>query len=314
MVGNDLQFISSGPTVPDFTTPQQCIDLLSSMNLIAQTPASVLKVLEDKAKLPEFKKEIVGRGENIDLEQIIQKNQPSFHCENVQNLIIGSNVVALKSALQFAQSMGYGAFILSHSIVGDSTERGQMFALLANYVCRSMHCKRAPDRHLVEAELDIVRSGIDKSQVNELRRLLEECNNSQRPVCILAAGETTVEVKGKGLGGRNQQMALSAGIAMNSLMKDDIMNNFAVVFLSGGTDGQDGPTDAAGAMCDPYMVKRAIRNGLDPEVFLFNNDSYSFFSKLDVGRNILKTGLTGTNVMDLQVLLINPCGQNTRPT
>jgi len=307
VVGNDLQFLSSGPTVPDFTTPQQCLDLINRFGCIDETPRSVLQVLEQKARQPEFKKEIVGHGENIDFEQIVQKNQPSFPCTNVQNLIIGSNVIALEACEHYARSLGYSAFQLSHTIVGDATERGQMFALLANYVCRSLSCKRGSDLNLVEAELDLVRCGISKSKINELRYLLEASYNLRKPVCILAAGETTVEVKGKGVGGRNQQMVLSAALGMHNLMKDNIMYEFAVTFLSGGTDGEDGPTDAAGAIADSHLVQRALKNNLDLELYMQNNDTYNFFAKVDMGRNLLKTGLTGTNVMDLQILLISHC-------
>lgn len=307
VVGNDLQFVSSGPTVPDFTTPQQCLDLLNSLGITSQTPRSVLRVLEDKARRPEFKKEIVGHGENIDFEQIVQKNQPSFHCNNVQNLIIGSNVIALDASEHYARSLGYDAFQLSHVIIGDATERGQMFALLANYACRSLSCRRQADLDLVEAELDLVRCGISKRKINELRYILEASHSTRKPVCILAAGETTVDVKGKGIGGRNQQMALSAAIGMHNLMKEDVLNEFAVTFLSGGTDGEDGPTDAAGAMADPLLVRRAAKNNINAEQYLQNNDTYNFFAKMDVGRNLLKTGLSGTNVMDLQILLISRC-------
>ena len=240
--------------------------------------------------------------------QVVQKNQPSFHCENVKNLIIGSNEIALEAALRYAQSLGYVSFVLSHTIVGDATERGQMFAQLADFICRSLSAGRMADPSLVEAELDIVQCGVDKTTINRLRWLLEESGHTGRPVCVLAAGETTVNVSGGGVGGRNQQMALAAAIGMDNLMRDDVAHEFAVEFLSSGTDGQDGPTDAAGALADPEMVRRSAKSSLlDAETFLRDNDSYGFFSRVDKGRNHVKTGLTGTNVMDLQVLLISKC-------
>ena len=109
-----------------------------------------------------------------------------------------------------------------------------------------------------------------------------------RPACIVGAGETTVVVKGNGLGGRNQEFALA-------------MISSGLVFGSIGTDGIDGPTDAAGAVVDPTTAERAAALGLDPQTFLSNNDSYHFFSALD---DLLRTGPTGTNVGDVQAALV----------
>jgi glycerate 2-kinase len=117
--------------------------------------------------------------------------------------------------------------------------------------------------------------------------------------CLLSGGETTVSVTGSGRGGRNQELALA--FAMEISGKDGIE------MLSAGTDGLDGPTDAAGAMVDGTTAAKAARLGLDSAAFLNNNDSYSFFCELDRlggGQHHLKTGSTGTNVMDLQVILI----------
>jgi len=113
------------------------------------------------------------------------------------------------------------------------------------------------------------------------------------PACILSGGETTVTISGNGLGGRNQEFALAAAI--------DISGHENIVVLSGGTDGTDGPTDAAGAFSDTTTMDRAQEMGLDPHHFLANNDAYHFFEKLD---DLLITGPTNTNVMDLRILLV----------
>ncbi|HAY39917.1 MAG TPA: glycerate kinase, partial [Desulfobacteraceae bacterium] len=110
---------------------------------------------------------------------------------------------------------------------------------------------------------------------------------------ILSGGETTVTISGNGLGGRNQEFALSAAI--------DISGKKNIVMLSGGTDGNDGPTDAAGAFSDTFTLKRAEKLGLDPYRFLANNDSYHFFQKLG---DLFITGPTNTNVMDLRIVLV----------
>ena len=310
VIGNDLGFISSGPSVTDFTTPQQCLDLLDTFGITASAPQSVVQLLRAEASLPEFTKVGVSRDENVNLEQVVQKNQPSFHCENAQNLIIGSNEIALRAAERMARDAGYGAFVLSSEVVGDAEMVGDTFARLADYICRSLQCGRGANQALVAAELELVRRGITKPTITALRKVIEESSHIGQPICVLAAGETTVQVRGSGTGGRCQQMALSAAIRMHRLMSDgsDLEHDFGVAFLTAGTDGQDGPTDAAGALADPGLVARAAKSGIgDAEAFLKNNDAYSFFSRVDKGRNLLKTGLTGTNVMDVQILLVAQC-------
>lgn len=135
-------------------------------------------------------------------------------------------------------------------------------------------------------------------EAREVGRFLIETalgRKNQRPLCLICGGETTVVLRGKGKGGRNQEMALSASLGMHGDQRD-------VVFLSGGTDGIDGPTDAAGAWCTPETVQIGKRRGLDARDFLANNDSYTFFLHLDC---LLKTGHTHTNVMDVQVILMD---------
>jgi hydroxypyruvate reductase len=113
------------------------------------------------------------------------------------------------------------------------------------------------------------------------------------PACVLSGGETTVTIRGSGSGGRNQEFVLAAAIALDG--------SGPVTVLSGGTDGTDGPTDAAGAIADSSTVSRARALGLDAVAFLADNDSYHFFEKIEA---LVKTGPTGTNVMDVRVVLI----------
>jgi hydroxypyruvate reductase len=113
-----------------------------------------------------------------------------------------------------------------------------------------------------------------------------------RPACLLAGGETTVTVKGKGKGGRNQEFALATAVELDQLP--------GVLALCAGTDGTDGPTDAAGAIATGKSIASAARLGLDPAKYLANNDSYTFFKALG---DLVKTGPTGTNVMDIEILL-----------
>ncbi len=114
------------------------------------------------------------------------------------------------------------------------------------------------------------------------------------PVCLLSGGETTVTIRGKGKGGRNTELALAAGI--------EISGNSSTLLLSAGTDGTDGPTDAAGAFVDGSTVTRADCAGLSASQHLAHNNSYPFFQSLG---DLLITGPTQTNVMDLQILLVD---------
>ena len=130
-------------------------------------------------------------------------------------------------------------------------------------------------------------------------------NSIGKPLALLAGGETTVTLKGDGRGGRNQEMALAFAIAAQ---QRGLTGNWT--FLSGGTDGRDGPTDAAGGIVDQNTIKRIIQAGLDPVAMLDNNDSYT---ALETSRDLLITGATGTNVADLQVLLIHPNSYTNNP-
>jgi hydroxypyruvate reductase len=116
-----------------------------------------------------------------------------------------------------------------------------------------------------------------------------------QPTCLLAGGETTVHVTGMGKGGRNQEFALVVAQALG--------DESGWALLSAGTDGIDGPTDAAGAFVDSFTIGKAKRKGLDPQQALNNNDSYHFFSALG---DLFSPGPTGTNVMDMKIALMHP--------
>jgi glycerate-2-kinase len=113
---------------------------------------------------------------------------------------------------------------------------------------------------------------------------------------LLSGGETTVTLpREHGLGGRNQEFVLAAALHLG----EQGMRH--VVILSGGTDGEDGPTDAAGAVADPETLQMSTRLGLNPAAFLARHDAYHFF---EATGDLLRTGLTQTNVMDVRVILI----------
>jgi hydroxypyruvate reductase len=131
-----------------------------------------------------------------------------------------------------------------------------------------------------------------ESGVMLVKKLRDELSRRPRPFCLIAGGETTVRVRGDGKGGRNQELALSA---VNEL--SDLEN---VMLISLATDGDDGPTDAAGAVVTGESAQRAKMLGLDAAAHLSRNDAYPFFEKLG---DLLKPGPTGTNVNDLIFLI-----------
>jgi glycerate-2-kinase len=122
----------------------------------------------------------------------------------------------------------------------------------------------------------------------------------KKPVCILQGGETTVHVTGGGKGGRNQHVALAALCEISKLQKENVARQITV--LSGGTDGSDGPTDAAGAFIDFETLEAAMLKHLAPEAYLKHNDAYHFFQQTS---SLLFTGPTQTNVMDIMIALVN---------
>lgn len=138
-------------------------------------------------------------------------------------------------------------------------------------------------------------SGDTVTKARELCSFLKRIKNGshRRPHCFLLGGETTVQVRGKGKGGRNQEFALASAIALTGCSGLDL--------LSAGSDGSDGPTPAAGAFADGLTIFRARALGLDPQRALRNNDSYNFFNRLG---ELFCPGPTGTNVLDLKIVLL----------
>jgi glycerate 2-kinase len=174
----------------------------------------------------------------------------------VRNVIIGSNRLAIDAAAAKARELGSTPLVLSSYIEGETREIALMHAAIAR---------------------EIVATG----------------QPAKAPLCVISGGETTVTIRGKGKGGRNQEFVLAAALALNGLPQ--------VTVLSAGTDGTDGPTDAAGAIADGLTLARGRAEGLNAAQSLTNNDSYHFFEAL---RDLIKTGPTNTNVMDLRLMIV----------
>ena len=175
--------------------------------------------------------------------------------EKTHNLLIGNNRMALEAARQKAEELGYETQIVTHSLEGD---------------CEDVA------RHLAE-------------MAKSTRAV-----KGQEKICLLLGGETTVRVKGNGLGGRNQHLAL--------LFASLLEQQEGITFLSAGTDGTDGPTDAAGAVCDLFTLQHAKNLNLSIRDYIERCDAYHFFRQEG---GLVITGPTGTNVMDMLILLID---------
>jgi glycerate-2-kinase len=142
-------------------------------------------------------------------------------------------------------------------------------------------------------------TGDVKAEANAMVSLIQNYKD-KLPVCLLQGGEMTVKVAGSGKGGRNQHFVLSALKELQDRSIPAYPVNFTI--LSGGTDGTDGPTDAAGAFADPTTLAKAFQKGLSPREYLENYDAYSFFQQTG---DLLITGPTQTNVMDIMLAIVN---------
>ena len=221
------------------------------------TFSDCIRIIENhgiRHRMPLAVMAILEKGERGELEETPKKNDAVFR--KTQNVIIGNNFLALDVARQKADELGYYSLILSSSFQGETKDAAKVHAALAKEVLTTDH-------------------------------------PVPRPACVISGGETTVVIKGNGLGGRNQEFALAAAIDIDGLEP--------VVILSGGTDGTDGPTDAAGALADGRTLARARETGMTANTYLDRNDSYHFFQTLG---DLLVTGPTHTNVMDLRLVLV----------
>jgi glycerate 2-kinase len=174
----------------------------------------------------------------------------------VKNVIIASNSIVLEELAKKVEELGFKPLVLTSMLEGEAKEVGKVLAS----IIRSIHMY---------------------------------CRPTSRPVALIAGGETTVTVRGSGIGGRNQELCLSLAMKIRGL-PDTVAACFA-------TDGVDGISPATGAIVDGETVDRALDLGLDPNKYLDNNDSYTFFSKLGLA---VITGYTGTNVNDVFIALM----------
>jgi glycerate 2-kinase len=240
VVGDALDSIASGPSVPDATTFVDARKVLEKYALWTNTPPPIRKVLSE--------------GEKGLIAETPKAGDMAF--KKVYSVIVGNNQSASLAACTYLKLKSLNTLLLTATLNGEAKYAGIALASVA-------------------------------------REILVSGNPMPKPAGIIAGGETTVTVTGKGVGGRNQELALAAASKLNGMD--------GVVLASLNTDGVDGPTDAAGAIVDGKTLAQATMLGLSMEECLAENDSYRFFSKLG---DLIVTGPTGTNVKDISVIII----------
>jgi glycerate 2-kinase len=240
VVGDRMDVIASGPFVPDQSTFREAWAIIEKYEF-TDIPESIRGHLQEglEGKIPETPK----AGDVV--------------FSRVRNRVVGSNLLALESAKEEAERMGYRTLLLSSMVEGETKEVARVHTAVAKEILASGHPLRVP-------------------------------------ACVISGGETTVTIRGHGFGGRNQEFCLAAALDLMEMPP-------RVVVLSGGTDGNDGPTPAAGAIVDQQTVQRGIQAGLKAAEYLRNNDSFRFFEKTG---DLLMTGPTKTNVMDVRLVLV----------
>ncbi|MBC7965005.1 MAG: DUF4147 domain-containing protein [Fuerstia sp.] len=260
VIGDPLEVIGSGPTTPSVSRAADALQVLRERELLDRIPPQVVAFLERQAEAA----------------HVTEPHAELSGPRTMVNRIVASNAMAIDAAAVKAKALGYEVQSLGSANAGEAAEEG---------------------RQLINRLLTIDSKSGGRPQ--------ESAYGDQRRVCILSGGEPTVNLAATGSslvaahriaaarGGRNQELVLAAVAAHR-----DPSGWKNVVLLSGGTDGEDGPTDAAGAIADERVVARIAASGLDPDGYLTRHDSYPFFDAVD---GLFKTGPTHTNVMDLRV-------------
>jgi hydroxypyruvate reductase len=240
VVGNPLDVIASGPTVPDPSTFADAWRIVERYRLAERIPAGVRAALE--------------AGRDGRLPESLKPGDPIFR--GVQHVLVGSNPQAARAAQEALRARGIQPLLLTTYLQGEARSAGQFLAAIA-------------------------------------RQSAASGDPLPRPACLIAGGETTVTLQGQGRGGRNQELALGA-VADLAGLADTLLVTLA-------TDGEDGPTDAAGAVVSGETLERARRLDLNPDEYLRQNNAYAFFESLG---DLLRPGPTGTNVNDLAFLFL----------
>ena len=269
--------IASGPTVIQSVSLQHCMEILNKYDVTKLLPDSVLAYL---TKLTREELDFLGTNDSHDTR------------DHIFNFLVGDNSVATKSACEVATKLGYLTDVWSCGIQGEAKDVGRLYSCYIS------------DLTLQETQAKDDTLNFSVPLAEQFYKAVQDINTVKRPFCLIGSGEPTVNVKGNGKGGRNQELILSSLLWLSKLGKEVICHLPEFLIASVGTDGQDGPTDYAGAYVDKTTILQHLETGLDATAYLDNNDSSTFFQLLNNGKNLIHTGPTGTNVMDIHVIMI----------
>ncbi|CAD6188552.1 unnamed protein product [Caenorhabditis auriculariae] len=273
---------SHGADIHSLNTVRHCLSKVKGGKLLQHVPKST-KISLIVSDVIGNDVEIIASGPTVipttkrNAKEIIDSLKVTEKTDSKPDLkehhfVISNNVIALESVENSLKTLGYNTCIMTSELSGNVTEVGIMMADFINSEKTALHEK--------------------------IRRFRpDSAEETSYPLALIFGGETTVTIKGQGKGGRNQEMVLQC---LERVWKSSPKHRF--VFLSAGTDGQDGPTDAAGAVITSEDLPE---DNLSPNYFLSNSDSYSFWNSYQNGSCHLKTGKTGTNVMDVQILILD---------
>ncbi|KAG7189617.1 hypothetical protein KM043_017299 [Ampulex compressa] len=365
IVGDPLDLIASGPTVYNERAPDEVISILKKYNLFRTLEGDLKTVIMSK--------------ETFDDEPLLNSSKEFLH---VSNIILANNAMAIEGAHAEVLRKKLTPIILRSDVRGDVHDVSLAYAYITSLICLALE-KQLRREEFFEKVRDLPILSLSANKVDEIYQLIESINGGG--LILIGGGEPTVTVKGRGKGGRNQELALHFSLDWLAKIKSfPRFTEYDVIILSGGTDGQDGPTDAAGAfgyaaigpiMHDLYSkmkslalkelalikAKKDIKENdkgdvretckvqelsgflsqktfqksfndettkeisneknkdedlheltlksmeverMLPENTLANNDTYNFYTRFKRGSDIIKTGFTGTNVMDLHFIYI----------
>ncbi len=262
-----------GGKLLSYIYPSQCISIIISdvigndLSIIASGPTFITSESKHSTREIIQKYYLKEKLSSVSLEKILSMEESfnkftneiwEYFDKKVQNIIIASNENVVISTKKLAEELGYKVFIISEKMEGEAR------LVASNYI------------------------KIISDYLNQ--------NKEVEKFCFISGGETTVTVRGDGIGGRNTEFALSALYEL--IFHRDIISNFNFILASIATDGNDGTTDCAGAFVDYDVIKNSINKNLNPKNFLTRNDSYTFFSE---SGGLIKTAPTFTNVMDIVI-------------